>query len=143
MAALRPVWRHQWVPITVRICNKRFTHNLPVIATCPSPSCICQETPPGLDINRELPLGGTMPAYTEHVIFSTGRTNWTSRIEDDEGLDVVKKMKSLLTRDGKYSEVSNSLSNALFCFCCALFNVKGTHEVQSSATELCCIARRF
>ena len=114
MTVLRAVWRHQLVPVTIPIFNKRFAHSLPVIQSCPSPSCPCQETPSGLDINRELPLSGTMPAYIEHVIFSTGRTDWTSRIEDDEGLDVVKKMKSMLTRDGKYSNVSKSLDDVPF-----------------------------
>jgi hypothetical protein len=79
----------------------------PTIETCPSPTCQCGETPAGLDIEREQNINGSMPAYAEQVLISTGKDDWTSRIEDDEeGGAFVRQIKSFLGQDGKYSNVS-------------------------------------
>lgn len=80
----------------------------PVVATCPSPTCQCRPTPEGLDIDHKQPLNGTMAAYSEHVVISTGRIDWAGRIEDevDEGQVVlVRELKRLLGQHGKYSDV--------------------------------------
>lgn len=58
-----------------------------------------------------------MPTYAEQVLISTGKDDWTSRIEDDEGGALVRQIKSFLGRDGKYSDVGNPLSMALLLFC--------------------------
>lgn len=73
---------------------------------CPSPTCPCRETPQGLEIDHEKPLAGTMPSYAEHVVVSTGKSNWPSKIEDDETTPVVRELKQRLGRDGKFSNVS-------------------------------------
>jgi hypothetical protein len=96
---------------------------VPTIERCPSPTCQCRETPAGLDIEREQGINGSMPAYAEQVLISTGKEDWTSRIEDDEeGGAFVRQIKSFLGKDGKYSNVSfqavvqriinNTLTNA-------------------------------
>lgn len=79
---------------------------LPTIESCPSPTCQCRETPSGLDIEREQGINGSMPTYAEQVLISTGKDDWTSRIEDDEGSVLVQQMKNFLGRNGKYSDVS-------------------------------------
>lgn len=53
--------------------------------TCPSPTCDCVPMPPDLDIDRESPLANTMPHYAEQVIVCSGKEDWPSRIEDEEG----------------------------------------------------------
>lgn len=80
----------------------------PVVETCPNPTCQCQETPPDLDIDHEAPLNGTTAAYAEQVLISTGRSDWKSRIEDDDDGVLVKQLKKFLGRGGKYSDVSTS-----------------------------------
>lgn len=82
------------------------TRCITTIPSCPSPTCACQDMPTGLDIERAKPLDGTMAAYHEHVMISTGRTDWTSRIEDDPNLPFVKHLKDALGPKGKYANVS-------------------------------------
>ena len=86
---------------------------VPTIEKCPVPTCQCRETPAGLDIEREQGINGSMPAYAEQVLISTGKDDWTSRIEDDEGGALVRQIKSFLGRDGKYSDVSIHLSHSM------------------------------
>lgn len=62
--------------------------------------------PPGLDIEREKPLNGSMAAYAEQVLISTGRPDWSSRIEDEPDAVLVRQLKKFLGRGGKYSDVS-------------------------------------
>ena len=52
----------------------------PLTAPTTAP-CACD--PSGLDIDRDTPLLGTMPRYSTHVVVSTGRNDWSSRIEFD------------------------------------------------------------
>lgn len=79
----------------------------PVIESCPSPTCQCRDMPTGLDIEREQSLNGSMAAYAEQILISTGRSDWKSRIEEDEGVhgDIVRGLKGLLGPKGKYSDV--------------------------------------
>jgi hypothetical protein len=46
-----------------------------------------------------------MPTYAEQVLISTGKDDWTSRIEDDESSVLVRQIKNFLGRNGKYSDV--------------------------------------
>lgn len=91
---------------------------VPTIESCPAPTCQCRETPPGLDIEREQGINGSMPTYAEQVLISTGKDDWTSRIEDDEGSALVRQIKNFLGRNGKYSDVGELSSMALLLFCC-------------------------
>ena len=61
--------------------------------------------PSGLSIDRDKALANTAPPYTKHVVISTGRDNWASRIEDEEGPNFAKGLKALLGRDGKFHDV--------------------------------------
>lgn len=62
--------------------------------------------PEGLEIEREQNINGSMAAYAEQVLISTGRSNWTSRIEDEDEGVLVRQLKAFLGRNGKYSDVS-------------------------------------
>lgn len=66
--------------------------------------------PAGLEIDRSQSLLGTMAPYSQQVLISTGQSNWRSRIEED-GLDkgwgiLGSRLKKLVTRGGKYADVS-------------------------------------
>lgn len=56
---------------------------LPVTPQCPAPRCPCESAPEGLDIDRTTPLNGTMPPYSRHLLISTGKSDWASKIEFD------------------------------------------------------------
>lgn len=75
---------------------------IPYTQTCPSPTCECAATPPDLDIDRKSPLLNTMAAYSEQVIFCTGKEDWASNIEQEEGEtgDFVKGLKGVVGRGG-------------------------------------------
>ena len=65
--------------------------------------------PEGLPIDHQRPLNATMAPYTQQILISTGKSDWTSRIEDDgEGENwggLIRGMKSLFGRGGKYADV--------------------------------------
>lgn len=77
-----------------------------LLATCPPPTCNCLPTPTGLDIDHKLPLEGTVPPYDGQVLISTGKSDWTSRIEDDKTGALARELKRLLGPKGKYFNVS-------------------------------------
>ena len=81
----------------------------PTTPTCPEPTCSCAETPPGLDIDRERSLSGSMAGYSQQVLIATGQPDWRSRIEEDgvdEGWGILGRgLKGLIGRGGKYSDV--------------------------------------
>ncbi|KAK5172738.1 Altered inheritance of mitochondria protein 32 [Saxophila tyrrhenica] len=89
---------------------------IPTIEACPIPTCQCQETPSGLDIEREQNINGSMAAYAEQVLISTGKSDWTSKIEDEEDGVLVKRLKSFLGPKGKYSDPYHNvmLTNSSF-----------------------------
>ena len=80
----------------------------PVIESCPSPTCPCRPAPADLDIDCEQSLNGTMAAYSEQVLVCTGRGDWKSKIEDEEGEhgEFVRQLRALLSRGGKFCDVS-------------------------------------
>jgi hypothetical protein len=100
---------------TIRAISSTTSRNtsastpFPTTSRCPSPTCACAETPAGLYIDREKSLNGSMAPYAQHVIISTGKSDWTSRIENDgQGIpwgDFGRQLKAMLGRGGKYSDV--------------------------------------
>lgn len=78
---------------------------VPVIESCPVPTCQCRESPSGLDIERESNINGSMASYGEQVLISTGREDWKSKIEDEEDAVLVRQLKKFLLRNGKYADV--------------------------------------
>jgi hypothetical protein len=62
--------------------------------------------PEGLEIDHSKPLNGTMASYADQVLICTGKEDWTSRIEDENGGDnLAANIKNLLGRGGIYSDV--------------------------------------
>ena len=79
--------------------------------------------PQGLDIDYERQMNGTMPPYARHVVIRTGRSDWSSRIEDEEAaatvgssdaeelngegkpVNVARILKNLTGRGGRYHDV--------------------------------------
>lgn len=114
VAAKAAVQRHDTIrPYSLERTQIKLPHtrsptaSFPVIESCPVPTCQCQDLPRGLDIEREQNLSGTMAAYAEQILISTGKSDWKSRIEDEEGAhgDVVRGLKQLLGPKGKFSDV--------------------------------------
>ena len=66
--------------------------------------------PSGLAIDHEKPLSGTMPPYARHVVIRTGKSNWSSKIEDEPeiggGWNFARALKGLVGRGGKLHDVS-------------------------------------
>ncbi|KAF2855059.1 hypothetical protein T440DRAFT_440908 [Plenodomus tracheiphilus IPT5] len=75
---------------------------IPYTQTCPSPTCECAAMPPDLDIDRKSSLLNTMAAYSEQVIVCTGKEDWVSNIEQEEGEtgDFVKGLKGIIGKGG-------------------------------------------
>ncbi|KAL2760835.1 hypothetical protein ACRALDRAFT_1073482 [Sodiomyces alcalophilus JCM 7366] len=92
----------------------------PTVPTCPPPTCDCAATPPppeGLEIDRTSPLNGVMAGYAEQVLVCTGRDDWTSRIEDENGGEnLAADLKGLYGLGGKYRDPfhNTSILNASF-----------------------------
>lgn len=62
--------------------------------------------PEGLEIDRTAPLNGLISNYREHVLVCTGRSNWLSRIEEDNsGDNLAADLRELFGRGGIYSDV--------------------------------------
>lgn len=63
--------------------------------------------PEGLDIDYKGKLNGLITGYAEQVLICTGKGDWPSRIEEDNGGDnLAADLKELLGRGGVYSDVS-------------------------------------
>ena len=84
---------------------------VPVIEGCPAPTCQCRETPEGLVIEREQNINGSMAAYAEQILISTGRSDWPSKIDEEEGPQgaFVRQLRNFLLRGGKYVDVGGFL----------------------------------
>lgn len=61
-------------------------------------------------------LNGSMAAYAEQVLISTGREDWKSKIEEEDEGVLVRQLKSFLGRNGQYSDVSNhDMATSHYC----------------------------
>ena len=90
--------------------------SLPLIPHCPPPSCACAATP-DLDIDRTTPLLNTAPRYSQHLVISTGKSDWASKIEFEPGEgNVAAHVKALLGRGGHFFDPTRTVlvSNASF-----------------------------
>ena len=52
-----------------------------------------------------------MPPYAQHVVIRTGRSDWSSKIEDEHngvgggGVNFARELKNLVGRGGKFHDV--------------------------------------
>jgi len=73
--------------------------------------------PEGFPIDHIKPLNGTMAAYAEQVIICTGRDDWESRIEDENGGDnMAARIKKLVGPKGEFHDVRLPMSYFLALF---------------------------
>nr|POE84606.1 altered inheritance of mitochondria protein 32 [Quercus suber] len=77
---------------------------VPIVETCPSPTCQCRDMPAGLDIEREQDISASMPTYAEQVLICTGKEDWASNIEDEADGLLVKELKNMLSLKGKFRD---------------------------------------
>lgn len=61
--------------------------------------------PCGLCIDRDTPLANTVPPYTQHVVISTGRDDWASRIETEKEPNLAKALRKLVGPNGEFHHV--------------------------------------
>ncbi|KIW29042.1 uncharacterized protein PV07_04888 [Cladophialophora immunda] len=87
----------------------------PIVETCPEPTCPCRSTPKlDLEIDRTKNLNGSMSPYAQHLLISTGQSDWTSRIEDEHNNGtswgkVIGDVKALLGRHGQFHDPFNNI----------------------------------
>lgn len=86
---------------------------IPYTLTCPWPTCECGSAPPDLDIDRKTPLLNTMASYSEQVVFCTGKEDWTSNIEQEEGEtgEFVKGLKGVIGKGAPGFDVGSFFSS--------------------------------
>ncbi|KAI9763157.1 MAG: hypothetical protein M1840_000869 [Geoglossum simile] len=80
--------------------------SFPTTERCPTPTRNHASTPSNLGIDYERPLNGTMATYVQQVLISTGKGDWTSRIEEDEAGELARGLKGLFVKGGRYSDAS-------------------------------------
>jgi leucyl-tRNA synthetase len=80
---------------------------IPYTPTCPAPTCECASAPADLDIDRKTPLLNTMAPYAEQVILCTGKEDWASNIEQEEGAtgDFVSGLKGVIGKGAEAFDV--------------------------------------
>lgn len=88
--------------------------------------------PCGLCIDRDKPLANTAPPYTQHVVISTGRDDWASRIESEDGPNLAKGLKELLGRNGEFQHPDHKVlvTNSSFP---SSIGARGNDETWTSA----------
>lgn len=63
--------------------------------------------PEGLDIDHKSPMNGVIAGYAEQVLICTGKADWPSKIEEENGGDnLAADLKELFGRGGTYTDVS-------------------------------------
>lgn len=93
-----------------------------VVEKCPAPTCYCVPTPAfpgGLEINFKTNINGLIPTYAEQVLICTGKDDWESKIEEENGGDnLAADLKELFGRGGEYRDVSQVRGSQLHFLSC-------------------------
>ncbi|KAM3530740.1 hypothetical protein NHJ13051_001180 [Beauveria bassiana] len=119
---LRQLTRHTWKSVnrtsfTYAAACRGFASKrppLPTVPTCPSPTCECAEMPAmpeGLDIDHKSPMNGVIAGYAEQVLICTGKDDWPSKIEEENGGDnLAADLKELFGRGGTYADPFHNIA---------------------------------
>ncbi|SPN98943.1 related to sucrase/ferredoxin-like family protein Fmi1 [Cephalotrichum gorgonifer] len=85
---------------------------VPHVDKCPEPQCACEPAPGDLEIDRKGNLRGAFVPYAQHVLVCTGKDDWASRVEEEEGAagDVVRGLKGVFGRGGKFCDPYHNVS---------------------------------
>ncbi|KAF7538559.1 hypothetical protein G7054_g2777 [Neopestalotiopsis clavispora] len=136
LRTLRPSSSRSWRNV-FRNRQTRLTRYINTVAKCPSPTCDCAEMPAmpeGLDIDYKGKLNGLIANYAEQVLICTGKDDWPSRIEEDNGGDnLAADLKELLGRGGVYSDPFHNVSVLNSSFPSSISN---RPEVQTTSAYL-------
>ncbi|KAL8708142.1 MAG: hypothetical protein Q9220_006903 [cf. Caloplaca sp. 1 TL-2023] len=82
---------------------------IPITSHIPSTPCACQDdVPPDLDIDRKRSLVNTVAPYTRHIVIATGKDDWASKIESEEGM--AKTLKEMTKPGGEWHDVRGASS---------------------------------
>ena len=72
----------------------------------PTCSCDCSPMPSDLDIDYKRPLTNTVANHNQHLIISTGKSDWSSKIETEKGFGrMAEAMRSLIGPQGEFYNV--------------------------------------
>lgn len=91
---------------TFKTANDRvlsITHGTAAAAS----KCACDiQFPEGLEIDRSRPLINTVANYNQHVVIATGKDDWESRIENEDGVgDMARTLKDITKVKGERFDV--------------------------------------
>ncbi|PKK66686.1 hypothetical protein RhiirC2_23179 [Rhizophagus irregularis] len=80
---------------------------------CSDPCSTHPTYPPSLTlrINTSLTLQGTVKPYYKHVLISTGKSDWKSHIEDEEGSFAAQLQKAIKGNNNKEKKVKKNKKN--------------------------------
>ncbi|KAI4120194.1 MAG: hypothetical protein LQ338_007189 [Usnochroma carphineum] len=93
-----------------------ITNNTPTTTSYSDCDCDIQ-FPQGLEIDRSRPLVNTVASYNQHVVIATGKNDWESRIENEEGSgDMARALKDITKVQGDWFDPNYStlISNSSF-----------------------------
>ena len=63
--------------------------------------------PEGFEIDHKTSINGLISNYAQHVLVCTGKSDWPSRIEEDNsGDNLAADLRELVGRGGAFSDVS-------------------------------------
>lgn len=66
----------------------------------------------GFEIDHGTKLNGLMPAYQQHVLVCTGKDDWPSKIEDEDGGEnLAADLRGYFGRGGSLSDVSLTMGD--------------------------------
>ncbi|KAL8762105.1 MAG: hypothetical protein Q9184_001850 [Pyrenodesmia sp. 2 TL-2023] len=84
----------------------------------PASHCNCDiQFPSGLRIDHDRPLINTVASYNQHIVIATGKNDWASKIESEEGVgEMARALKDMTKVKGEWFDPNYStlISNSSF-----------------------------
>ncbi|KAL8770401.1 MAG: hypothetical protein Q9209_003827 [Squamulea sp. 1 TL-2023] len=83
-------------------------------------TCRCEiKFPGGLEIDRSRPIINTVSSYNQHILIATGKSDWTSKIKNEEGIgDMAKTLKDMAKVKGEWHDPNYSTMISASSFKC-------------------------